>query len=160
MVVPRLFKQGTVGGSCIYDVFFCGPYYLVIYYLPIYFQSVGNASATMSGVYNIPLILAVTILMIASGVFISKTNITLPLQVIGAAIGTIGSGLLYTLNVNTGLGKWIGYQIFGGFGWGLAFQLPIIVAQSKAKPEDMSSVTAMILRKSTNRSTHQTRNKS
>ena len=103
----------------------------------------------MSGVYNIPLILAVTIMMIASGIIISKTNIVIPLQVVGAAVGTIGSGLLYTLNVNTGLGKWIGFQIFGGIGWGLAFQIPIIVAQSNATPEDMSPVTAMILRKCT-----------
>jgi len=149
MVVPRLFKQSTVGTSCIYVFFFCGPYYLIIYYLPIYFQSVGGSTATMSGVYNIPLILAVTVMMIASGIIISKTNIVIPLQVVGAAVGTIGSGLLYTLNVNTGLGKWIGFQIFGGIGWGLAFQIPIIVAQSNATPEDMSPVTAMILRKCT-----------
>lgn len=148
MVVPRLVKQRTVCTSCIYVFFFCGPYYLIIYYLPIYFQSVGNTSATMSGVYNLPLILPVTIMMITSGIIISKTNITIPMKVIGAAIGTIGSGLLYTLDVNTGMGKWIGYQILGGVGWGLAFQLPIMVAQSNSSPEDMSSVTAMVLRKS------------
>ncbi|QVM07465.1 hypothetical protein D8B26_002165 [Coccidioides posadasii str. Silveira] len=38
MVIPRLFKQRTVGISCIYTFFFSGSYFLVIYYLPVYFQ--------------------------------------------------------------------------------------------------------------------------
>jgi len=44
LIVPRLFKQRTVGISCIYAFFFGGSFFLVIYYLPIYFQSVNNAS--------------------------------------------------------------------------------------------------------------------
>jgi MFS family permease len=145
MVVPRLLKKRTVGMSCIYVFFFAGPYYLVIYYLPIYFQSVDNATPTMSGVYNLPLIIAVTASMISSGIFISKTGLAIPVKICGAAIAIISAGLLNTLNTNTSTGKWIGYQILGGVGWGIAFQVPIIVGQSKADPKDMSSITATVL---------------
>ncbi|KAK2765439.1 hypothetical protein FQN54_008288 [Arachnomyces sp. PD_36] len=145
MVVPRLFKQRPVGVSCVYTFFFAGSYYLVIYYLPIYFQSVHNVSPAMSGVDNLPLIVATSISMILSGIFISSTGIASPLKVCGAVIAVIAAGLLYTLDIDTSTGKWIGYQILGGVGWGIAFQVPIIVGQSGAEPQDMSSITAMVL---------------
>lgn len=145
MVVPRLFKHRKVGISCIYSFFFAGSYFLVIYYLPIYFQSINNFSPTMSGVDNFPLILSVTFAIISSGIFISATGLATPIKVSGAAIAMIASGLLYTLDIDTSSGKWIGYQILGGVGWGIAFQVPIIVGQGNAKPKDISSVTAMVL---------------
>jgi MFS family permease len=145
MVVPRLFKQRTVGTSSIYAFFFLGSYFLVIYYLPIYFQSVDNVSATRSGVDNLPLILAVTVAMISSGIFITATGIASPIKVSGAAIAIVASGLLYTLDTDTSTGKWIGYQILGGVGWGIAWQVPIMVGQGNADPKDISSVTAIIL---------------
>lgn len=145
MVVPRLFKQRTVAISCLYTFFFSGSYFLIIYYLPIYFQSVHNASPTISGVDNLPLILAVTVTMILSGIIITATGLPVPIQVFGAAIATIACGLLYTLDTDTSTGKWIGYQILGGIGWGFAFQIPIIIGQSNTDPKDMSSVTAIIL---------------
>jgi len=83
--------------------------------------------------------------MILSGTIISKTGLAVPIVVIGSAIATIAAGLLYTLDIGTTTGEWIGYQILGGVGWGFAFQVPIIIAQSNAHPEDVSSITAMIL---------------
>ncbi|ORY18766.1 major facilitator superfamily domain-containing protein [Clohesyomyces aquaticus] len=148
MIVPRLFKQRLIGVSCAYTFFFSGPYFLVIYYLPIYFQSVDNVSPTISGVYNLPLIISVTISMILSGIFVSKTGLTAPIEVLGAAFATIGAGLLYTLDVGTGTGKWIGYQIIGGVGWGAAIQLPIIVSQGSVDPMDISTATAIVICKS------------
>jgi len=145
MIVPRLFKQRAIGISCVFALFFSGGYYLVMYYLPIYFQCVDNASPTMSGVYNLPLIISVTASMILSGAFISATGITTPLQISGAVIATVAAGLLYTLDIDTSAGRWIGYQILGGIGWGISFQIPIIVAQGNVQAEDVSSVTAMVL---------------
>ncbi|KMP00896.1 GliA [Coccidioides immitis RMSCC 2394] len=142
MVIPRLFKQRTVGISCICTFFFSGSYFLVIYYLPVYSQSVENSSPAMSDGKNLPLIMAVTLAMISSGVMISATGLVSQTKVVGSIISIIASGLLYTLDVDTSTDKWIGYQILGGIGWGIAFQVPIIVGQSVADPKDMSSVTA------------------
>jgi len=144
MVVPRLFKQSTVGCSCLFAFTFAG--YLIIYVLPIYFQSVKGTSPVMSGVYNLPLIASVTFAMIGSGIFISATGMAVHTLVVGSAIATIASGLLYTLEIDSGTGKWAAYQILMGTGWGLAFQVPIILSQSQAEPADISSVTAMVLR--------------
>ena len=148
IVVPRLFGKRAVWVSCGFASTFVGAYYLVIYYLPIYFQSVGDATPIMSGVYNLPLIGATTISMIASGAIISATGQAVPVQMVGAVIGVVASGLLYMLDVDTSVGKWVGFQLVGGLGWGLAFQVPIILGQASADPEDVSSVTAMVLCKS------------
>jgi len=138
------FKHRWVWVSCIFQFFFAGPYFTILYYLPIYFQSVFNVSPVGSGVRNLPLIIMLTITATLQGVALSKIGYATPIMVAGAALGTIRCGLFYTLDVNTPAGKWIGYQIICGFATGAAFQTTISIVQVKAKPEDMSSVTAMI----------------
>ena len=148
MIIPRLFTQRTIGVSSIFAFLFGGSYFLVIYYLPVYFQSIKNVNPALSGVYNLPLIIASTLAIIGAGVFITATGLVIPTQVCGAIISILGSGLLYTLDIDTSMGKWIGYQILGAVGWGSAFQIPIMVGQGNAEAKDMSSVTAIILCKS------------
>ncbi|KAK0636149.1 major facilitator superfamily-domain-containing protein [Bombardia bombarda] len=145
MVVPRLFKQRSVWVSSIYSFFFAGAYFIVIYYLPIYFQSIDNTSPTDSGVHQLPLIISVTVLIVASGAFISSTGHATPAMVVGSVVATVASGLLYTLDIGTSSGKWIGYQILAGIGWGAAYNVPMVVGQATAPVEDISSVTAIIL---------------
>jgi MFS transporter, DHA2 family, glioxin efflux transporter len=145
MVTPRLIKDRTIWSSSLSSFFIAGSYFLIVYYLPIYFQSIDGVSPTASGVRNLPLILAVTFATIASGIFISATGIATPVMAVGMAIATVSAGLIYTLDIGTDSGKWIGYQILGGVGWGVAFQIPIIISQALAKPEDLSSITAIVL---------------
>lgn len=145
MMPRRLIGNRTYLVSSLFAFFFAGAYFLIIYYLPIYFQSIDNVSPTDSGVRNLPLILGVTVATVISGGFISKTGIATPVAVFGAALATIAAGLMYTFDIGTPSGKWIGYQILGGVGWGLAFQVPIIMGQASAPAEDLAEVTAIIL---------------
>ncbi|KAI0603276.1 MFS general substrate transporter [Biscogniauxia sp. FL1348] len=145
MVVPWLVRRRSVWVNGAYAFFFAGSYYAVIYYLPIYFQSVDGVSPTDSGIRNLPLILATSLSILSSGAIISATGAATPIMVAAAAVATVGAGLLYTLGVNTGAGKWIGYQILAGVGYGFGFQVPIIAAQAYAKPRDLPATTAIIL---------------
>lgn len=145
MMPPRLISNRVYLVSSLFAFFFAGAYFLIIYYLPIYFQSIDNVSPTDSGVRNLPLILAVTIATVASGSFISVNGMATPVAVLGAVLATIAAGLIYTFDIGTPSGKWIGYQILGGVGWGLAFQVPIITGQATAPAEDLAEVTAIIL---------------
>jgi MFS transporter, DHA2 family, glioxin efflux transporter len=108
-------------------------------------MSIGHASPILSGVDTLPLILAATVSVISAGLFVTKTGYAVPLQVASAIVATIGSGLLFTLNIGTRTGNWIGYQIIGALGWGAGFQIPVIIAQGFADPHDIPSVTAIIL---------------
>ncbi|EOO00201.1 putative major facilitator superfamily transporter protein [Phaeoacremonium minimum UCRPA7] len=145
MMPKRLIGQRVYLVASLFAFFFAGAYFLIIYYLPIYFQSIDNVSPTQSGVRNLPLILAVTVATIVSGGTISATGHAAPIKIGGAAIATIAAGLLYTLDIGTSSGKWIGYQIIGGIGWGLAFQVPIITGQATSPTKDLAEVTAIIL---------------
>ena len=145
MIMPRLIKQRSILVCSIFTTLFAGSYLLVIYELPIYFQSVHNVSPTMSGVYNLPLIFGVTVAMTTSGALITKTGLAFPLKIAGAAIAVLGAGLLYTFDLHTGIAKWVIFQLIAGVGWGLAYQVPLIVMQGICSPEDISSATAIIL---------------
>ncbi|KAI1499286.1 putative efflux pump antibiotic resistance protein [Biscogniauxia marginata] len=145
MMVPRVLKKRVVWVGSAFQFFFAGSYYAVLYYLPIYFQSIHNVSPTDSGVRNLPLILSLSVFTILSGGFITSTGIATPLQVLGAAIATAGAGALYTLDIGTGTGHWVGFQLLAGIGWGIGFQVPIIIAQGSVSPGDIAQVTATIL---------------
>ncbi|KAI8954531.1 major facilitator superfamily domain-containing protein [Xylaria longipes] len=145
MLIPRLLRQRHVAAGSVFAFLFAGSYYLTIYYLPVYFQSVDGASPIISGVDTLPLILAAAVAVISAGLFISKTCHAVPVQVVSAIIATVGSGLLYTLDLGTPTGNWIGYQVIAALGWGAGFQIPVIICQALARPEDIPSLTAIIL---------------
>ncbi|KAM3541279.1 hypothetical protein ARSEF1564_005778 [Beauveria bassiana] len=145
MVSPHLVKNRALVVAMIYSFIFAGGFFAAIYYIPVYFQSVHNASPTMSGVRNLPFIIAVTIATIASGAIVSATGYYQPLLIGGGAVATIGAGLLFLFNVNTSTGTWIGYQIVAGAGWGAAFQVPMIIVQGTVEAKDLASATGMLL---------------
>lgn len=145
MLPTRLMRDRRIWVNNLYGFFFAGSYFIPLYYLPIYFQSIDNVSASSSGVRNLPLIIAFSVVTILSGGFISKTGIATPLLPIGSALTTIAAGLLYTLDIGTGSGKWIGYQLFAGIAYGISFQVPIIVAQGSLPITDLAAGTAMLL---------------
>ena len=145
MVPPRLIKQRSIWTGAMFQFCFGGAYFVVLYYLPIYFQSVDGASPINSGVRNLPMIIPVVIASIVGGVFITMTGRAAIVAVFGSILAVISSGLLYTLDIDTSTGKWIGYQIIGGSGWGIAWMCSMVITQAYAAPEDMSTATAINL---------------
>ena len=55
----------------------------------------------------------------------------------GVIIFTVGSGMLFTLKVNSSIGTWIGYQILAGVGAGACVQIPFIAVQVVLPEKDM-----------------------
>jgi MFS transporter, DHA2 family, glioxin efflux transporter len=141
---PRLLRQRSVWQPALFQFFFAGGYFILLYYLPIYFQSVSGTSPIQSGVRNLPLVIAIGIGSTVSGIIVSKTGHAAPFMLGGAILTTISAGLLYTLDIGTGSGKWIGYQIFYGGSIGLAFQMAMNISQANAKPQEISTVTAIV----------------
>ncbi|OHX00771.1 major facilitator superfamily transporter [Colletotrichum incanum] len=145
MLTPRLIRKKTVWVNAVYGFFFAGAYFVTLYFLPIYFQSIDNVSPVGSGVRNIPLIVLFSVATYGSGRAITKTGIAAPYLTVGSVIITIAAGLLYTLGIGTSTGKWVGYQILAGFGYGLALQVPVIIAQAFAAPADIAPTTAIVI---------------
>lgn len=145
MIAPWLIRQRVVWLNCLYAFFFGGSYYIICYYLPIYFQSVAGVSSTVSGHRNLPILLATSAFMAVSGAVVSAVGNGTPVMALAAVITTLGVGLLYTLDIGSDAGKWISYQILAGIGYGLGFQVPLMMVQDGTKPQDLAAVTAMIL---------------
>ncbi|KAK5166658.1 uncharacterized protein LTR77_008202 [Saxophila tyrrhenica] len=145
LLIPRLMKNKTYALMSAYVMFNCAAFFILIYYLPIYFQSIDDVSAASSGVRNLPFIIAIALCTVLSGLTISINGVYVPWMIGGSVLSTIGAGLIFTLDIGTGSGKWIGYQILAGVGSGVSFQIPIIVAQGVSEPSDVSSISAIIL---------------
>ncbi|KAI0883134.1 MFS gliotoxin efflux transporter glia [Annulohypoxylon maeteangense] len=142
MLIPRLFKKRALWSVCPYQFFFLGDLILLLYYLPIYFQSIKGTTAIESGVDNLPIVIAVAIFAVAGGLFVAKTGRPTPTMFIGALLATVGCGLLYTLEIDTPPAKWIGYQVLTGAAIAFAVQNGLNIAQASVNPEDLPAVTA------------------
>ncbi|CAK7216789.1 hypothetical protein SCUCBS95973_002925 [Sporothrix curviconia] len=145
MMAPRLMKQRALWVSALFIFHYAGGYYMIVYFLPVYFQSIDGVSLTASGVRNLPIIIAVTISTVVSGVMVAKTGRVAAMIAVGSVMATVASGLLYTLTIGSSAAHWIGYQVLAGLGYGFSFQLPIIYAQSTITHDDMAAVTAIVL---------------
>jgi hypothetical protein len=82
---------------------------------------------------------------VIAGAAITTTGYFTPFIVLGAAIMTVASGLIYTFSENSTSSAWIGYQVLAGIGLGLCFQPPILASQALADPPDVSATTAIML---------------
>lgn len=141
----RLLKKRPVLVSIFYVVFLAAAFFLFVYYLPIYFQAVSGVTPSQSGVRNLPLIIAVSLLTIFSGAMISTYGHYVPWMILGSICATVGSGLIYTLGLSSPSSQWIGYQALAGIGFGLGIQIPIIIVQASVDIIDISSVSAVVL---------------
>jgi MFS transporter, DHA2 family, glioxin efflux transporter len=141
----RLLKQRVIGVAAAYMGLFAGPFFTLLYYLPIYFQSIKGVSAAQSGIRNLPVVMGASLFSIVSGGLITVYGHYTPLMVLSSILVTIDAGFLYTLEIPSSAREWIGYQALAGIGIGLGFQIPVIVGQASVSPSDISSVSAVML---------------
>ncbi|KAK7431663.1 hypothetical protein QQZ08_001882 [Neonectria magnoliae] len=143
-IPPRLIKQRSIAAATFY-AFFNGAGLIVMgYYLPIWFQAIKNVSAFKSGIMLLPMILATVIGTISSGVIISRTGYYNPFFLLSSVLMPIGTGLIATFTPHTGAGKWIGYQILMGIGFGFGVQQPLNVVQTVLGSSDIATGSALV----------------
>lgn len=142
---PRIIKQRSIAWSALLSLCVGSAFFILVFYVPLWFQAVKGVTPTQSGIRNIPLILSVTIFSILSGGLVTVIGYYTPFMIAGPAIGAIGAGLLTLLNERSGPGMWIGFQIIAGAGVGLCMQLPMIAAQTVLTMDDVPTGTAVII---------------
>ena len=145
LLLGRLLKKRIILVGALYQIFLSGGFFVLLYYLPIYFQVVSGVSPSESGIRNLGLVISVSLFSIVSGGLITAFGHYVPLMIVSSVFATVGAGLIYTLGVGSPSSQWIGYQVVSGIGLGLGFQIPVIVAQASVEPTDISTVTAIIL---------------
>lgn len=141
---PRLFKDHNIVAALVFSFFFGAGFFALIFYIAIYFQSVKGSSATRSGIEILPLLLAVVFSSMATGGLISVTGRYTPILIVCMVLFAIGSGLITTFNIETTMGRWIGYQLLAGLGIGSGFQGGILVIQTVMPLSDVPIGTTAV----------------
>ena len=144
LLQPRLLKMRRIWTTNAYVFFISGGFFSLVYYLPIYFQVIQGIDPLTSGERNLPIFIG-CLLCALSGFLVVGSGHFVPFIVIGSAIGTIGCGLCYTLDMDTDSSHWIGYQAIAGIGIGLGMQIPMMACQGAVGMMDLSSVSAIVL---------------
>lgn len=143
-IPPRIANQRSIIAGFLATIFTGSSQYIYIYFLPVWFQAIGGVSAVDSGTRLLPLMLATVVATILAGVAVQKIGYYTPIAIAGSCIMCVGAGLLMTLQIDTGEGKWIGYQILYGFGTGMCSQAPNIAAQTVLPTQDVSIGVALM----------------
>lgn len=120
---PHLLKNKSITLLMIFTAIISGGFFILLYYLPIYFQVVAGVSAAQSGIRTIPLVAGASIFAIVAGLIVTATSEYQLVALLGSALVTAGSGLTYTLNTQSSSKEWIGYQVLVGIGCGLTLQV-------------------------------------
>ena len=145
MMLPRLYKNRAIATAAVFQFFFMATYLVLLYYLPIYFQSILGASPIRSGVDNLPLVLAAAVFAIAGGAVVMITGRVQQVLFISSMLSTIAMGLIYTFDIDTSTSKWVGVQFFAGAALAFGVMHGLTLAQASVAPEDLSAVTANMI---------------
>ncbi|KAL4924801.1 MDR family MFS transporter [Aspergillus undulatus] len=117
----------------------------VEYYLPLYFQSVKQASPLQSGLYILPVMVTEALTDILAGIFLHRVGRYRELTWVGVSLMALGTGLLVSIRVESPIGMTIGFAIIGGIGTALLFQTPVIAVQNAIeKKTHTASATATL----------------
>ncbi|CRG83245.1 MFS gliotoxin efflux transporter GliA [Talaromyces islandicus] len=85
------------------------------------------------------------LIQIVTGISIGALKLFNSLLILGGILSTIASGLLTTIQADSGHPAWIGYQVFAWIGLGLCFNVYIIIIQNMVTPDEVPTATAILL---------------
>ena len=141
----RIASQRSIAASSLFGLCLGASFFVLIYFIPIWFQAIRGTSAVRAGIYSLPLILANVVGIGFAGGMTTKLGYAAPFFIASSVFMSIGAGLLTTFTVDSSQAKWVGYQFIYGLGVGMGFQQGAVAAQSVLDFKDISIGTAIVL---------------
>ncbi|KAG0299650.1 hypothetical protein BGZ98_009870 [Dissophora globulifera] len=142
-IIPfRLFRNRTAAAGFLTCFFIGMGFFIIMFYMPLFFQIVRQEKATIAGLEMLPLIVGYLITSISSGFMVSKWGSYRPFIWVGLALATTGTGLLTLIHEDSSRGTQIGFLLIVGFGLGLGMQTTILAVQSSVATKDIAVATA------------------
>lgn len=138
-----IFQTTTAKLAFTMDVFHGLLVWCILYYLPLYYEGVKEYSPIISGVSMFPATFTVAPLAAGTGILISYTGHYRWIIIVGWAITTFGSGLLYLLDVHTSVPAFIFLTLIFGVGLGVLFASLAFAIQAASTEQDMAFAVAM-----------------
>jgi EmrB/QacA subfamily drug resistance transporter len=133
---PAFSMAGAIG--------FCAGFAMfgALSFLPLYLQVVRGVSATLSGVYLLPMVLGMLLTSITSGQLISRRGRYKIFPVIGTVLLALALFLLSRLTLTSPtVVMWL-YFLILGLGLGLILQVLVIAVQNSADYADLGAATS------------------
>ncbi|KIX94209.1 uncharacterized protein Z520_10236 [Fonsecaea multimorphosa CBS 102226] len=144
-IPPRLLRKRTLMAACGFVFFFGAGIFVLMYYLPLYLQSVKGSSPTKSGIQILPLMLSTVLTSIVAGILVTIIGYYTPLLIGASALMAVGYGLISTWTIDSPLREWFGYQIPAGLGAGFGFNLPLVAVQTTLPMKDIPQGTVLLM---------------
>ncbi|KAH7115119.1 major facilitator superfamily domain-containing protein [Dendryphion nanum] len=145
LLPPHIMMKPVVLYGSIATLLQGGVFLMMQFYLPLWFQSVKEASPEQGGIMMLPTCIAQIVASICCAILLKPVPYAPVWGVFGNLCAAVGAGLMTTFQPTTSAGKWIGYQIIVGIGRGFSMQIPLVAAQSTLLPSESSIAIAMLL---------------
>jgi hypothetical protein len=142
---PRILMQRSIAAAVGYSILFAGGFFLLVFYLPLYFQGIRGHSATKSGIEVLPILMATVIASMVWGGLVTQFGYYTPFIIAGSVFYAVGAGLITTYNITIPFSRWVGFQILAGIGVGVGFQIPLLAVQTVLPIEDIPIGTACVM---------------
>ncbi|KAL7930118.1 major facilitator superfamily domain-containing protein [Trichoderma chlorosporum] len=112
--------------------------FVIVYFIPIYFQFVHGDSAIAAAVRLLPFVVLTVSFNLASGHLLSKVRYYMPIFLVAGFFITLGSALLTAyLDPKTPTSYIYGFTVLTAVGTGLTLQIGYAVATLKVEPKNM-----------------------
>lgn len=115
----------------------------IVYYIPLYYEGVLSYSPVIAGVAVFPESLTVAPISVITGIMIAKLGRFRWALWSGWTFSVLGLGLLYLLDTDTSVPKWIFINIASGIGMGILFPSVALAVQAAVDPQYLSMAVTM-----------------
>ncbi|KAF2731535.1 MFS transporter-like protein [Polyplosphaeria fusca] len=144
LIPMDLFRRTTTVAAFAVTFFHGFVFISAEYYMPLFLQSVLEASPLRSGILLLPFIVTGAVFGVLGGVFIHRTGRFREPMWLGTFMLCLGFGLFIDFDANTSIAKAVGFQLIAGMGSGLLFEPPLIAVQSQVKQKDVATATSTL----------------
>jgi len=118
--------------------------FVVVYFIPIYFQFTHNDSALMAAVRLLPYVAVTVAFNVIAGHLLPRIRYYMPIYVVSGLLMTLGSALLVAyFDPDTPQAHIYGFTVLIGVGTGLTLQIGYAVATLKVPAEDVGDAISL-----------------
>lgn len=143
LIPLAIFKTRTAAVSYLGTVIHGMILWCLLYYLPLYYEAVKGQTPIMSGVSLFPQTFTVAPASVVVGFLVSKTGRYRWAVWSGWVLTTVGTGILYLLDVHTPTVAWVFLNLVSGVGTGMLFAGMAFAIQASATDKDLAFAVAM-----------------
>ncbi|KAK9375762.1 major facilitator superfamily domain-containing protein [Lipomyces chichibuensis] len=143
-IIPvQLLKDRTIFGAAFCNWFMTMSVYSLLFYLPLYFVAVRDASETKAGASLVSNFVGVAVGSFGSGIYMRQTGLYYKIALVSAGLYIVGTGLICTLGLHTSIFAVIFYTLLPGAAYGSLLTITLI-ALIAAVPQQFQAVTTSI----------------